>query len=93
MNKIKAGQPVARQQMTLTPEQREEQVKRAYLQKKAALAEGILFNMVQGNGTYFCANEDSTTHLVAVRKANEMAEEFMKVVYQAEIIVKNEEGE
>lgn len=88
MNKIKAGQPVARQQMTLTPEQREEQVKRAYLQKKAALAEGILFNLCQNpNVNSFCLGES------VVKVANEMAEEFMKVVYQAEIIVKNEEGE
>ena len=33
----------------MSEEERKEQMTRAFLQKKASLAEGVLFNMVQGN--------------------------------------------
>lgn len=61
----------------LTPEQQKEQIMRAFLQKKASLAEGILFNMVQGN---VVADAQGI-----VKIANDIATEFMKVIYNQEL--------
>lgn len=75
-NKVKA----------LSPEQIKEQTIRAFLQKKAALAEGILFNMVQGLG--FIPDDNDVENIV--NSSNAIATEFMKVVYNQEIKTKEE---
>lgn len=97
MNKsTKPSSSVARQQMKpLTPEEMKEQQMRMYLQKKSSLAEGILFNLVQSNGRDLCYDLDSKTTsdypLKIVKMADEMATEFMKVVYKAEVTEDTEE--
>lgn len=80
---MKPGQPVARQQMTpLTPEEQKEQFMRAFMQKKASLAEGILFNMVRGNMVSDAKG--------VVKIADEIASEFMRVVYHQDITIKED---
>ena len=44
----KSMKPGAAAQRPLTEEERKEQMTRAFLQKRASLAEGILFNLCQG---------------------------------------------
>lgn len=84
---MKPSSPVARPKAApLTPEEEKEQFMRAYMQKKASLAEGILFNMVQGTG--YAITKDEGEHLKMVHMADEMATEFMKVVYRQDIRVK-----
>lgn len=84
---MKPSSPVARPKATpLTPEEEKEQFMRAYMQKKASLAEGILFNMAQGTG--YAITKDEGEHLKMVHMADEMATEFMKVVYRQDIRVK-----
>lgn len=94
MNKsMKPSSPVARQQVKpLTPEEIKEQQMRAYLQKKASLAEGIIFNLIQGTAPSF-SRSDFTSHDVKrmVSIADAMATEFMKVVYKAEVTEDTEE--
>lgn len=81
MNKsMKPSSPVAK---TLTPEERKEQIMRAFLQKKASLAEGVLFNMVQGNVVSDAKG--------IVKIANDIATEFMKVIYNQELKEEPEE--
>lgn len=84
MNKsMKPIQPVARQQMkSLTPEEQKEQFMRAFMQKKASLAEGILFNMVRGNVVSDAKG--------IVKIADEIASEFMRVVYHQDITIKED---
>lgn len=84
MNKsMKPIQPVARQQMKpLTPEEEKEQFMRAFMQKKASLAEGILFNMVRGNVVSDVKG--------IVKIADEIASEFMRVVYHQDITIKED---
>lgn len=65
---------------TLTEEERKEQMTRAFLQKKASLAEGVIFNMVQGNVVADAKG--------IVKIANDIADEFMRVVYGQEITYK-----
>lgn len=67
----------------ISEEQMKEQMLRAAMQKKASIAEGILFNMVQGNVVADAKG--------IVKIANEIADEFMKVVYGQEIIYKDTE--
>ena len=67
-------------QRTLTEEERKEQMTRAFLQKKASLAEGVLFNMVQGNVVADAKG--------IVKIANDIADEFMRVIYGQEITLK-----
>lgn len=80
-----ATRPVMPKMPELTEEQKKEQIARAYMQKKASLAEGILYNMVQGAGREMVYDYESETgrnrHLEMVKMANEMSEEFIKVVY------------
>ena len=64
----------------MSEEERKEQMTRAFLQKKASLAEGILFNMVQGNVVADAKG--------IVKIANDIADEFMKVVFGQEITIK-----
>ena len=72
--------PCAVAQRPLTEEERKEQMTRAFLQKKASLAEGVLFNMVQGNVVADAKG--------IVKIANDIADEFMKVVFGQEITLK-----
>ena len=85
MAQIKKPFPQAARQNVrpLTPEEEKEQFMRAYMQKKASLAEGILFNMIHGQIV-------SDTKGV-VKLADDMANEFMKIVYHQEIKLKEEE--
>ena len=76
----KSMKPGAAAQRTLTEEERKEQMTRAFLQKKASLAEGVLFNMVQGNVVADAKG--------IVKIANDIADEFMKVVFGQEITLK-----
>lgn len=80
----------ARQAMRpLTPEEEKEQLKKVLIQKRASLAEGILYNMVQGCGDVLSEDLGRAKYLVHV--ANEMAGEFLKVVYHQEIHITEEE--
>ena len=73
--------PGAAAPRTLTEEERKEQMTRAFLQKKASIAEGVLFNMVQGNVVADAKG--------IVKIANDIADEFMRVIYGQEITIKN----
>lgn len=84
--------PGAAAQRPLTEEEKKSQIMRAFMQKKASLAEGILFNLIQANGRDLCYDlennqtKDNPTKIVDI--ANEMADEFMRVVYGQEITYK-----
>lgn len=67
----------------MSEEERKEQMTRAFLQKKASIVEGVLFNMVHGNVV-----ADSKG---IVKIANDIADEFMRVVYGQEITIKSAE--
>ena len=77
----KSMKPSAVAQRTLTEEEKEERIARIFLQKKASIVEGVLFNMVQGNVVADAKG--------IVKIANDIADEFMKVVYGQEITIKN----
>lgn len=79
----KSMKPSAVAQRTLTEEEKEERIARIFLQKKASLAEGVLFNMVQGNVVADAKG--------IVKIANDIADEFMRVVYGQEITIKSAE--
>ena len=79
----KSMKPGAAAPRTLTEEERKEQMTRAFLQKKASLAEGVLFNMVQGNVVADAKG--------IVKIANDIADEFMRVVFGQEITIKSAE--
>lgn len=91
----KSIKPTAPRQ--LTEEERKEQMTRALLQKKASLAEAILFNLVQGKGREMVYDLESksseTKHLEMVKMASDMADEFMRVVYGREISIKEPSAE
>ena len=76
----KSMKPSAIAQRTLTEEERKEQMTRAFLQKKASIVEGVIFNMVQGNVVADAKG--------IVKIANDIADEFMKVVFGQEITIK-----
>lgn len=84
MNKsMKPSQSAPREQMKpLTPEEQKEQFMRAYMQKKASLAEGVLYNMVHGNVVSDAKG--------IVKIADEIASEFMRVVYHQDITIKED---
>ena len=73
-------EPSAAAQRPLTEEEKEERIARIFLQKKASLAEGVIFNMVQGNVVADAKG--------IVKIANDIADEFMRVVYGQEITIK-----
>lgn len=83
----KSMKPSANAQMS--EEQKREQLMRAFLQKKAFLAEGILFNLCQSCGRDLCYDLDNKmtndNHLKIVKIADEMSTEFMKVIYNQEL--------
>ena len=72
--------PSAAAPRTLTEEEKEERIARIFLQKKASLAEGVLFNMVQGNVVADAKG--------IVKIANDIAAEFMRVIYGQETTYK-----
>ena len=72
----KSMKPSAVAQRPLTEEEKEERIARIFLQKKASLAEGVIFNMVQGNVVADAKG--------IVKIANDIADEFMRVVYGQE---------
>ena len=76
----KSMKPDAVAQRPLTEEEKEERIARIFLQKKASLAEGVIFNMVQGNVVADAKG--------IVKIANDIADEFMRVVYGQEITIK-----
>lgn len=67
----------------LTPEEQKEQFMKAYMQKKASLAEGILFNMIHGQIVA------DTKGIVKI--ADDMAKEFLKQVYNLELTIKEDD--
>lgn len=79
----KSMKPSAVAQRPLTEEEKEERIARIFLQKKASLAEGVIFNMVQGNVVADAKG--------IVKIANDIADEFMRVVYGQEITIKSAE--
>ena len=76
----KSMKPGAVAQRTLTEEEKEERIARIFLQKKASIVEGVLFNMVQGNVVADAKG--------IVKIANDIADEFMRVIYGQEITIK-----
>ncbi len=76
----KSMKPGAVAQRPLTEEEKEERIARIFLQKKASIAEGVIFNMVQGNVVADAKG--------IVKIANDIADEFMRVVYGQEITIK-----
>ena len=76
----KSMKPSAVAQRPLTEEEKEERIARIFLQKKASIVEGVLFNMVQGNVVADAKG--------IVKIANDIADEFMKVVFGQEITLK-----
>ena len=76
----KSMKPSAVAQRPLTEEEKEERIARIFLQKKASLAEGVIFNMMQGNVVADAKG--------IVKIANDIADEFMRVVYGQEITIK-----
>ena len=70
----KSMKPGAVAQRPLTDEEKESQIMRA------SLAEGVIFNMVQGNVVADAKG--------IVKIANDIADEFMRVVYGQEITIK-----
>lgn len=79
----KSMKPSAVAQRPLTEEEKEERIARIFLQKKASLAEGVIFNMVQGNVVADAKG--------IVKIANDIADEFMRVIYGQEITIKSAE--
>lgn len=79
----KSMKPGAAAPRTLTEDEKEERIARIFLQKKAAIVEGVLFNMVQGNVVADAKG--------IVKIANDIADEFMRVIYGQEITIKSAE--
>ena len=79
----KSMKPGAVAQRPLTEEEKEERIARIFLQKKASIVEGVLFNMVQGNVVADAKG--------IVKIANDIADEFMRVIYGQEITIKSTE--
>lgn len=90
MNKsMKPMKPIAALQRPLTEEEKKDQMMRAFIQKKASLAEGILFNLMQGLG--FIPQAEDLENIVSC--CNDIADEFMSVIYKVDIAEKEEEEE
>lgn len=76
----KSVKPGTVAQRPLTEEEKEERIARIFLQKKSSIVEGVLFNMVQGNVVADAKG--------IVKIANDIADEFMRVIYGQEITIK-----
>lgn len=88
----KSMKPSAAAPRPLTEEEKKSQIMRAFMQKKASLAEGVLFNLIQACGSDLCYdlenNQTKDNPTKIVKMANDMADEFMRVVYGQEITYK-----
>ena len=88
----KTMKPSAAAPRPLTEEEKKSQIMRAFMQKKASLAEGVLFNLIQTCGRDLCYdlenNQTKDNPTKIVKMANDMADEFMRVVYGQEITYK-----
>lgn len=88
MNKsMKQSKPAAGNAPALTPEQKEEMIKRQFMQKRASLAEGILYNLCQGFASSGCFDRDEV-----VDASIAMADRMMAKLYGQEIVVKEAEA-
>ena len=73
----KSMKPTAPRQMT--EEERKEQMTRAFLQKRASLAEGILFNLCQGKNI-----TETTTNIECIQMVDaaiSMADKMIEKLY------------
>lgn len=78
----KSMKPIAALQRPLTEEEKKDQMMRAFIQKKASLAEGILFNLCQNPSlAEICEHE----HKNAVEIADSMSDKFLKIIYKMEV--------
>ena len=88
----KSMKPSAAAPRPLTEEEKKSQIMRAFMQKKASLAEGVLFNLIQACGRDLCYdlenNQTKDNPTKIVKMANDMADEFMRVIYGQEITYK-----
>ena len=75
----KSMKPSAAAQRPLTEEEKKSQIIRAFMQKRAALAEGILFNLCQGMNII---PRDEEINLLVDRSV-EMADRLMEKLYGA----------
>lgn len=73
----KSMKPTAPRQMT--EEERKEQMTRAFLQKRASLAEGILFNLCQGKNITATTTNIECIQMVDV--AISMADKMLEKLY------------
>lgn len=84
--------PLAPARKPLTEEEKKQEMMMAALQKKASLAEGVLFNLVQACGRDLCYdldnNQTKDNPKKIVKMASDMADEFMRIVYGQEITYK-----
>lgn len=81
----KSMKPSAAAQRPLTEEEKKEQMMRAFMQKKASIAEGVLFNLMQNPSLEtICPQKSPATF------ANEVAEDFMEIVYGHKMVAKEE---
>ena len=78
----KSMKPSAAAQRPLTEEEKKSQIMRAFMQKRAALVEGILFNLCQAKDIN---NNNTTNHecVLMVDVAIEMADHLMEKLYGA----------
>lgn len=70
----------------LTPEEEKEQIRRAFAQKQASLAEGILFNLMQNPSL-----NDICRNATPAEIAEQVSLNFMEVVYHQRIKLTEEE--
>ena len=75
----KSMKPSAAAQRPLTEEEKKSQIMRAFMQKRASLAEGILFNRCQGVNII---PRDEEINLLVDRSV-EMADRLMEQLYGA----------
>ena len=77
----KSMKPSAAAQRRLTEEEKKSQVMRAFMQKRASLAEGILFNLCQAKDI----NNNTTNNecVLMVDVAIDMADHLMEKLYGA----------
>ena len=76
----KSMRPSAAAQRPLTEEEKKSQIMRAYMQKRAALVEGILFNLCQAKDINNTTNHEC---VLMVDVAIEMADHLMEKLYGA----------
>ncbi len=68
-----------------TPEELEAQAKRAFLQKRNSIAEGILFNAIQAWSASWAVDGGKPDFKPAVEAAIEAADHYMAKVYSVAI--------